>query len=686
MTAIERVRSTRLALGAGAMAQAIAWGVAAALGVLAALSFTALAFPALDRDAELHRTIALAAAIATAAVLVWRSRHLTSVGRVALWIEEKIPDLHYSLVTAIEDDRTPHPKSSARRDEVTEKYAFEKGETRSSIYRQGIEAAVARQDISRVTRGAIGRTVLPALSAAVLAAALLYISPSRAFGGGATFSRIAGSLSGSSVPAGSRLENLSVQVIPPAYTSERATALQDPASVAALVGSRILVRGGGAASGLTGTLGTASLDLADSRGGWTTSVIMPAKPAALTLRDRGFERILVLEPRADNPPRIALTSPERDSTLRVAQLMLRLAATATDDIGLDGGYFEYLITTGSGEVFSARTVTTPAVHFGGSRSGSIAATLDLASLRLGEGDVVSIRAIAQDGNTPSGPGLATSDTRTIRIARAGEYDSMAIDAAAPLPLDSSAMSQRMLIAMTENLVRQQQRLTRQELVKRSTEIGDMEDRIRKRVHEVLFEAEDRVGQEQPGELLPGIEEMEPPDDVTESKNPDLSAAYNALWQAVRSLQIAEPEPALPSMRVALKALDRVRLANRLYLRGMPPKVIVDLARVRMTGKEKGSASTRTPRTAADSARVNLERRFSDAIELIESKPAGAIRAFTLLQVDALSTSPSFASAVGEAIEAFRKGRDATLPLLRARRVLSGDPVGTPGLPSWAGGW
>jgi hypothetical protein len=106
----------------------------------------------------------------------------------------------------------------------------------------------------------------------------------------------------------------------------------------------------------------------------------------------------------------------------------------------------------------------------------------------------------------------------------------------------------------------------------------------------------------------------------------------------------------------------------------------------MSGKEKGNANTRTPRTPADSARIGLERRFGDAIELIPSKPGDALKAFTLMQVEALSVSPQLASALGEAIDAFRKGKDATLPLLRARRALSGNPSGAPGLPAWSGGW
>ena len=658
MTAIERVRRTRLTLAAGAIVVALAWGFAAALAILAALAFADVISGASQRDAGWHSVAAIVGGLVVATVLIWRSRRLTSVGRVALWLEEKIPGLHYSLVTAIEYDGV-------------------------AANRPAIEAAVARHDIGAVTRRAVGRIVLPAIGAALTGLALLYVSPSSALGG-AIFRSVTGKLPGAAAAVGNRLEGITVQVIPPAYTGERSTSLDDPASVSALIGSRIVLRGEGRAEGIIARAGATELKVEDARGGWMSGFAVPTRPTALMLRDRSYERIIVLQPRADNPPRIVLTSPERDSTLRAPRLMIRLTATATDDIGLEGAYFEYLVTTGSGEIFSARTITTPVQQFGGARRGSISGALDLASLNLKQGDVVSIRAITQDRNSLSGPGLATSDTRTFRIARAGEYDSVALEAAGPLPVDSSAMSQRMLIMMTEQLVREQKSLTRQQLVKRSTEIGDLEDRVRKRVHEILYEQEAGAAEDEHG----AVEQADPHDHSDEpvpAHNRDLLEAYNALWEAVRSLQIAEPQPALPPMRVALKALDRARLANRMYLRGIPPKVIVDLARVRMTGKEKGSGNIRTPVSAADSARARFERRFSDAVELIESDPQRAVRAFTLLQVDALSSNPGFAAAVGEAIEAFRKGRDATLPLIRARRTLSGAPSATPGLPSWSGG-
>ena len=663
MTAIERVLRTQRVLGAAAIAQALGWGIASALLIIAAVSFGSLLEPELRRYETSSSMIAAVVGLLIAAGLLWRSRHFASRNRVALWIEERIPALHYSLVTAIEHASSP--------------------------FARGMEAEVERQNVGKVTIRSLRRTTYPALGALVVAGLLLYVSPSAAFGRGGLFSRFGGSGSASAVPPGSRLERLEVRVTPPAYTGQRATTLDDPASVRALVGSRIVIEGQGSPEGISSSMPGSAQDVRDTDDGWSVSLTMPSRPSPLTLKDREHERIIVLDPRADAPPKIALTSPLRDSTLRSPQLVVQLNANATDDIGLRSAYFEYLITSGSGEIFNARTVNTPVVAFDGSRSGSITATLDLGSLKLNQGDVVSIRAIAQDGNSLSGPGIATSDTRTFRIARADEYDSVAVDAAGPLPVDTAAMSQRVLIAMTEKLVREMKRIPRAELVRRSGQIGDLEDKIRKRVEEILYQSEGgEEGEEAAGGAPsdPAQSEEHAHEEVQQVQNSDLFEAFNALWAAVRSLQIAEPDSALPPMRVALKALDRARLANRLYLRGIPPKVIVDVSRVRMSGKEKGAASIRTPRSAADSVRVNLEKRFNEAVELISSKPADAIRAFTLIQVEAIPVSTHVATALGDAIDAFRKGRDATLPLLRARRALSGDPSGSSGLPAWTAGW
>jgi hypothetical protein len=641
------------------LAESLAWGIAATVASLALTAFLSLWVTHLRTESGPHSILAILIGAAITLVLLWRSRQVTSTGRVALWIEERIPDLQYSLITALEASDSP--------------------------FTRGMEDSIARHDVGRVALKAIRRGLFWTIGGLVLAVLLLYVSPSGAYGRSGTvggFARLGGK---STAPAGSRLNAIEVRIVPPAYTGARATTLDDPASIDALVGSTISLRGRGDPTGLSAWVST-PLRVATLDGGWGVALSMPAKPAALQLRDRGYERVIVLAPRADAAPKVALTSPLRDTTLRTPRLVVQLNASASDDIGLADGYFEYLITTGAGEIFKARTITTPLVHFNRSRSGSLSATLDLASLKLVEGDIVSMRAIARDGNTLTGPGVATSDTRTIRIARASEYDSLSIEAAAPQPIDSSAMSQRMLVVMTEKLVRDQPKLARAELVKRSTEIGELEDRIRKRVHEILTETEEEQGgNEQPGEPPPTVEEMESPDQIQGSLNPDLKTAYNALWDAVRSLKIAEPAPALPPMRIALAALDRARVANRLYLRGAPPRIIVDIQRVRLAGKEKGTSSTRSPRSFADSARVKLSAQFRVVIDLIEKQPGRAMTELALMRVEALQTLPDVAAALGEVSDAVRGGRDVTLALLRARRILDGPPQVTPGLSQWVGG-
>ena len=286
MTPIERVRSTRRILSLGAVFQALGWGTATALALLALFSFATLADPRLAGGASWQMAVSLILGASVAFGMLWRVRGLTSLSRVALWIEERIPALHYSLVTALEPGKAP--------------------------FREGVERTVAGESFAAITRRAVARGAGPAILAALMAGLLLYISPSAAFGGGRLFGTP--SESARATAAGSRLDGLDIEIVPPSYARERSSRLDDPSSVTALVGSRIVIHGNGTADGITADAGGTRLRVANERRGWTATLAMPAKPAALTLRDGDFDRIIVLEPRPDNPPRIVLTSPERDST------------------------------------------------------------------------------------------------------------------------------------------------------------------------------------------------------------------------------------------------------------------------------------------------------------------------------------------------------------------------------------
>src|SRR3954471_2092185 len=188
MTAIQRVKRTQRVLVAVAISEALAYGFATTVAILALISFLPHFASRLPPSASLL-------GILVAILILYRSRHILSAPRVALWIEERVPALHYSLVTAAEQHGSPSVVS--------------------------LEECVAREDLRPATLISLRKGVLvaaPALAAALL---LLYVSPSGAFGRGGAFSGFGAFISPSAVTAASRLEGLAVRITPPAYTGAR---------------------------------------------------------------------------------------------------------------------------------------------------------------------------------------------------------------------------------------------------------------------------------------------------------------------------------------------------------------------------------------------------------------------------------------------------------------------------------
>src|SRR6185436_2342668 len=128
--------------------------------------------------------------------------------------------------------------------------------------------------------------------------------------------------------------------------------------------------------------------------------------------------------------------------------------------------FELIVSSGEGETFTFKSGTLGATR-PNARTTSISASLSLDSLGLEPGDVVHIRATARDANDVSGPGVGVSETRAIRVARRDEYDSVAVDAAAPSEAEKGVISQRMLIILAEALEKKKQSISRDALLAES---------------------------------------------------------------------------------------------------------------------------------------------------------------------------------------------------------------------------
>ncbi|MDQ2765677.1 MAG: DUF4175 domain-containing protein, partial [Gemmatimonadota bacterium] len=498
-------------------------------------------------------------------------------------------------------------------------------------------------------------------------------------------------------PMRNRLSPLTGEIQPPPYTGEKHFIVEEPSSIEALTGGHIIVRGQGAATGITATIANvpvAAASLRDSADQWQLEFVVPAKPAALELHDRGYARTVIIAPHPDSLPVVSLTAPTRDTVVRTPKGSLALGATATDDYGLAAGWFEYIVSSGEGETFTFKSGVIHRTDVGGARATALAGSLNLDSLQLKPGDLVHVRAVARDRNNVTGPGIGVSETRTLRIPRASEYDSIAIEGAPPPDVDSSQLSQRMLIILAEKLQARRAKLPRAQVIRESQAIGSDEARLRQHVGEIVFA---RLGKEQgtedagsnnaqvrmtPEQLLAaadaatrasaGATDFEGDETPVVAVNRPLLEAYNAMWDASRALEVGEPGTALPPMRLALAAIQRARNAERLYLRGKAPVVIVDINKVRLAGKrDDATSSSRTPRLALDSSFERRAQRFDEAMNILATNPSAAIDSLLALRVDALESAPTLAGALAPAIDALRAGHDATDALVRARRIAAG---------------
>ena len=678
MNVFVELRAARLTLAAGVMVRALVWGASAALTVVAGAAAVDVATPlSLDVRSRVLG-VAIAAGMATFVALGWRDRSVLSARRVALWVEEQFPSLEYALVTAVESGEPRFVQGTS-----TDRWLV-----------------VARRRVARALR-----TPSAAFAVAVI---VLLVLPSGAVArvrsphAGDSLERRPASRSGRR----NRLAPLVAELAPPAYSGQRASTIDEPSDVRALVGTRVTIRGRGDGASVVAIAGPDTLRATTTADRWTVSLAVGTHPLAVRFRDEANARIVALEPIADDAPTVTLVTPPHDSVLRAATGRIALTADAGDDIGLVSGAFEYIVSSGEGETFTFRSGTIGATRLAG-KTASLTASIRLDSLALKPGDILHLRAVARDGNTVTGPGIGTSETRAIRIARPDEYDSLAVDAAAPSDAEKGAISERMLIMLAEALERQRPRLTRDTLLRESHGIAVDQKKLRRTVGDIVFtrlggnpSAEESTNDENPQRAKSIAELLQRADSATNRSidpmdfrgdespvvavNKPLLEAYNAMWDASLSLELGEPDRALPHMRRALAAIQRARQAERLYLHGAPPRVVIDLDKARLKGKDKGSSSVRRALTVSDSADNARADRFARIIELAARDPGAAADSLLLLRIDALTGAPAFAAALGDAAQAMRAGKGdvATAALARARRALAGVPVVHDSLGRW----
>lgn len=647
MTAVEHVRRTQRVLRFVVGGSVVFWAGAVLVGGLVlAVTLRGLVRlpPTMGTALPL---LAVACGLVTFGALAWRARFAWSFDRVALWIEERAPELRYALVTAVD------PR-----------------------YRETVgpllDPVVARTDTTSFLRRAATRSTLPAFAALLFTLAAFMLLP-RAWKEGLRAGIIsplgAGSNAGEAV-VGNRLVPLRGTLTPPSYAHRRQEALDEPSTISGLQGSRVVLTGKGTPDGIHVTLGDRNIPVAAHESGWASSFIMSdSMPAALKLIDRQYSRLVVVNPSVDQSPAARLLLPTRDTTLRTITGTLHLSAEFTDDVGLASAQFEYIISnTGEGDNTEARVGIFETRDLHGT-TGSFTLNVPYASLKLAEGDLLSVRAVVADNNILYGPGKGYSETRTIRIARKGEYDSLSVNPAPP-SADTAMMTLRMLIIATEGLDKLRPKMARPDFADSSAALGGKAEIVRQKIQRII---NDQTGG---GEI---------------AANPLLIEALNAMWDATRSLAIAETWEAIPQMWIAYKALEKLRNEKRYYLRGRLPPIVVNIDRVRLTGADTGVAKPITnARPVAGTEMERLRGQYTEAVRALSMNtrnPDRAVELFTLLRVATLRTHPAIAASLGDAVTALERGTDATLSLLRVRQALDGSVAGaTDSLPVWSGAW
>lgn len=595
------------------------------------------------------------------------SRGGVTIPRTALWIEELVPSLRYSLVTLAERGGEPMERFAAR------------------VPWQG------------VADGALRRSLLRPAAALLVAVAFFLVSTSRF----AQRAVVAVRSSVAAEPGTAGVGDVSVELTPPSYTRESRRMETNPSVVSAVAGSRLTLSGALVPNGqdLRVFVDSAALTSAAEGGKWTAAFTTTERPVLVRLTRGDSSRLIGVEPRVDSVPGVVLFSPERDTVFRTPVGTLDVAARASDDFGIDQLRVEYLVTTGSGERFTFRSGQIAVVRGNGRRAVEQRTSLTLGELSLQPGDVVHLRAVARDQNSISGPGTGVSETRTLRIARAGEYDSVAVEQAPPPDVDKALLSQRMLINLTEALIRKAASIPASVLQQEVRSISRDQARLRKQVSDVVFS---RLGDGTSGEHFHGDGHDHDATDATVGAqltpeallkaaekateiraeatdfahdetpvvavNRPLLEAYNAMWEAGRQLDARELRAALPPMYVALDAIQRARAAERIYLRGAPARLVVDLNKVRLQGDDKGASGTRRARGDDQSPQAIAERRTSAALRLAVRDAGAAADSLLVIRLQLLNTYPVVAGVLGRLSDGLRNSRDVTEEIVQLRRA------------------
>ena len=473
-----------------------------------------------------------------------RTRPERTHAAAARALERADPSMRNLVVTAqelIERPEATRPYMRARVvDEATRRAAAVDGDAAVPLSRDAVTAALA------------ALAVIVAVSVRVPASAIVSIigSPNP------------------QITKSTAAPNVTIELVPPAYSGRAASRLTDPSSIEALAGTLATVRVQGAAAAQVSVNGT--------------SVPMNGGAARTALNESGYvsvdagplHSVLPLTVTSDRVPNVRISLPGKDLRVATAGTAIPIVAEASDDLGLRSLEIRYTIVSGTGEQFTFTEGTMPAaIERGSAQSWRAQARLALAQMKLEPGDSLIYRAVAAD-HRPGDAGVGASDTFFVEIAGPGEVPLEGVEM--PPDKERYALSQAMIVLKIQRLQARERSMDRPAVQDEAANIAAEQRAVRANFIFLLGgEVEDEeVEAEHSHEIQEGR--------LANQARREIVNATVLMARVEHALAAVSTREALPPAQEAVRALQRAFGRSRYLLRALPSRVRLDPAR-RLSG-------------------------------------------------------------------------------------------------------
>lgn len=546
--------------------------------------------------------LAVGAGLGAGMNYAWAARRDPKLQRAAVAaVEAGVPESRNVVLTAAES-LTSAPARDAR-------------DVRDTRDTRDVRDRILNEAL-RVTEGADPRTLVPIRRplAGVAAAGLGWVLVLWGLAGapGSPIALPAGLIDAADWRAaepGSVALAIQITVTPPSYLGLPTVTLDDPDRVEAIKGSRIqvVVRGAPGSAPLEGAVlerveGRQGLDALEG-GGFSGRFVAEGDGFLAVDGWGGSEarRLIGLSVRPDRLPDLRVMLPGEDLRVPDGNRVISVTIEAEDDFALTQLELRFTRVTGFGELFTFEEGTVPLeIERVSPRRWNATARWDLLPLVLERGDLVVYRAVARDARPDGAEG--ESDTWAIEVVSPDAV--AAAGGGSNEDFDRYAMSQQMVVMLTERLIARREELSEDDFIREVQTLAAAQRRVRAEFVFMLGGelADDHEHDPNDEEYLRLHEEAHALADANVAEGrlahlgrQELSRAVQSMSRALTGLDAFDLERALLSERAALVALQRAFSSSRYILRALSERETLDFTR-RLTGNTAGALPDRRPGT------------------------------------------------------------------------------------------